>query len=136
MAIFKWTDALSVGVDEMDGEHKLLITIMNNLQLKCDNGRPKTEIEAVLEELIQFTKKHFQDEESFMSSIQYPELEKHRRAHVVFFSRLETEQRKFKDSEQLTPGDGFFAFLQFWLKAHIQGNDSKYGFFSRQQTKH
>jgi len=121
---------LSVGIEEMDDEHKKLISLMNELSSKCETVAPKSEIGNSLEGLVSFARKHFAAEEALMTSIHYPDLEKHRRAHADLMNRLETEEKKFRFSEKAVLDDGFFSFLQFWIRTHIQGNDSKYGFFS------
>ncbi len=54
---FNWDQAtLSVGVDRMDQEHKVLISIMNKLYERNAAKAPKAELFTTMEEFFRFLK--------------------------------------------------------------------------------
>jgi len=79
---------------------------------------------------VNFTVKHFADEEAFMEKVGYPELRVHTGVHKSLLARVTEYNNEFQKTGKLS--DAFFMFLKTWLKAHICGVDAKYGLFSKQ----
>lgn len=130
MAFIEWSSALALNVAAMDGEHKELIAYMNRLHDLNEQNAPKDAIVAAFKNLAEFTIKHFSDEEAYMSSINFPDLELHKYIHKDLLTKVSKHFEDFK------AGDGkldrkVFDFLNIWLKAHIMGLDSKYAEHSR-----
>jgi hemerythrin-like metal-binding protein len=126
MAYFEWQDRLDVGVDAMNGEHKRLIEIMNRLHARNAGGADRQELARIVVELADYTVEHFAHEERFMSSVGYPEVEKHKLIHRDLLEKLGGHRARFEKAGG-TLDEEFFAFLKLWLVAHIQGLDKKYG---------
>ncbi len=59
MPIMSWTDAYSVGVAEIDKQHKKLIDLINALHDAMSKGQAKAVIGKVLGELISYCASHF-----------------------------------------------------------------------------
>jgi len=125
-----WSDVLSVGISEMDGEHKELFNRINAL-LSSLLGREKDydmkKLVGFINEYIDF---HFRNEEKLLERNNYPELENHKKLHAIYedyFDKIEKE---------LTTGN-FDALLLIeiqekvvnWLLDHIAKVDKKYGIF-------
>ena len=81
----KWDKAFLIGHEKIDGEHKKLFDIANKLS-KYKND-PKKIIE-IIKELIAYTKFHFDNEEEFMASINYEDLEQHKILHKTLIQKL------------------------------------------------
>jgi len=58
---FEWTQNLSIGVAEIDNQHKELFKRINNLLDAISQGKGKQELFAVLEFLEDYSKFHFAD---------------------------------------------------------------------------
>ena len=125
MTVLAWNDNFDVGVEAMNDEHKVLIEIMNRLHDLVENDASRLEQKKALEELGQYTVKHFADEEAYMASIGWDGLATHKLIHQKLLADFGTHKAAFDDGGELT--SKFFAFLKIWLKAHIQGIDKKYG---------
>ena len=63
MAI-EWTPKLSVGIDLIDGQHKIWFDKANQLFEAGQNGRAKEYILQMFDFLDEYTKQHFADEKS------------------------------------------------------------------------
>lgn len=126
MSIFVWDpEKYSVGVQEMDDEHKILIGIMNRLYNRNAGGAPIEELNKIIDELVNFTKKHFTDEEDYMQKMNYPELRTHHALHLDLFRELQRHIDEFREG-QMQIRRNFFDFLTAWLAAHIIGVDKRY----------
>lgn len=128
---FNWEDSLSVGVDAMDDQHKVLINGINELMEVIDTASNE-EILKRYSALGDFVVKHFTDEEAFMESIGYEGLASHKIIHEKLLAQLGDFAKEIEagtlDSNKL------FQFLQFWLKSHIMGIDTKYGEVAKKQS--
>ncbi len=126
MAWYEWNNNLDIHVKEMNDEHKVLIDLMNRLHDESQAGKPKAVLQKTFLELVNYTRHHFQDEEQYMYSINYPGLPTHRLIHAKLLTQLDEHFEAFKK------GDGkvttaVFDFLKMWLNAHIRGIDIQYG---------
>lgn len=125
-SFFEWDNGkYSLNVHEMDAEHRKLVGLMNTLHQLHEQGAGATELGRALGEFVNFTVKHFADEEAYMAKIGYPELRVHAGVHKSLLARVTEYAGEFKAKGKLT--DPFFMFLKTWLKAHICGVDAKYG---------
>ena len=129
MSFFEWSKMFDIGVQDMNREHQKLLEIMNRLYDRHEAKADRTEIKALLKELGDYTVKHFSDEEAYLTSISYPDLEKHKLIHKDLLEKFGAHVTEFSTSGVLN--ERIFAFLKMWLSAHIQGVDMKYGVYSK-----
>ena len=78
MTFFAWGPKYDVGVPPMNDEHKVLIALMNRLWEQNKEGAPQHVLIDTLAKLHGYTEKHFADEEAYMESVSYPDIELHR----------------------------------------------------------
>ena len=97
MAI-KWTPNLSVGVEFIDEQHKIWFEKANQLFEAGQRGEGKEYILQMFDFLDDYTKTHFKDEEEYMESIKYPELDAQKKAHAHFVEELKKLRNEFTES--------------------------------------
>lgn len=131
-----WSDLLSVGIDEMDDEHKELFKRINAL-LSSLLGKSKDydigKLVGFINEYIDF---HFRDEEKMMDSFHYPELEQHKKLHAIYEDYFDQIEKELK-------AGNFDASLLIeiqekvvnWLLDHIAKVDKKYGVYISNQKQ-
>jgi len=125
VTIIRWTDAMSVGIDDLDNDHRVLIDLMN--QLACaDMRHDHITQEAVLDELVDYTVFHFEREEQHMEQAGFPGLAAHRRVHAELAEQVFAIRRKLVSSARNELGDEVLAFLSNWLQEHILKTDALY----------
>lgn len=123
--LFQWDKAVyGLNVPEMDREHETLIGLMNRLFDLHAQHASRAQLSSAVDALVNFTVKHFADEEAYMASIGSPDLKTHAGVHKQLLRNVTEHVQKFQQSGALT--DEFFSFLTFWLKAHIRGVDARY----------
>lgn len=127
MSLLQWNDKLDVCVDGMNQEHVELIRLMNIVYDANSGGIGRARIGVALNNLVQYTVKHFKNEEAYMKSVEFSGLKSHKYIHKDLLSRVEKYVGDFNSSGSDTLPSDFFEFLKFWLVSHIQGIDMKYG---------
>ena len=125
MAFINWDSSLDLHIDRIDQEHKILIDLMNKLYDQNRNHLPKETLKSTLSELSAYAAKHFKDEEKFMASIQYTDLESHKAIHQRLLTRINAYAQNF-DESGANISEEFLMFLKLWVSAHIKGIDTKY----------
>jgi len=81
-----WTNDLSVGIELIDEQHKMLIKHLNDLSQSLESGQGPAKIANTLNFLIDYTKFHFTAEEKHMAANDYPELKNHKKIKKVRFT--------------------------------------------------
>jgi hemerythrin len=120
-----WDASLSVGDEELDGEHRQLVRLINDV---AGSG---TTFAEVFSALIDYTTHHFDHEEEFLERIGYPELERHRALHDGFVAKLSAMLKQHADDAMERADDSVAEFLWDWLRSHILVEDKKYADFAR-----
>lgn len=131
MRDISWGKDLSVEFDEIDEDHRKLISIFNILNHAVTDGEPADYLAAVLEELVNCTVWHFSHEERLMLKYGYGRMEEHKGIHRELIKSVKRlEQRILRDDETLTDED--IEFLEVWLTEHILTEDMRLGSYLSQ----
>jgi hemerythrin-like metal-binding protein len=127
MIVLKWDDKYSVGVTEMDNQHKRLIELISQFYEEgVKQKKPNEALQHVLDGLLEYTKFHFTSEEQLMKDNGYDGFDDQVKQHQVFIEKIEGFVKRFQEERLITPIE-IINFLSDWLIKHIQGEDSKYG---------
>lgn len=117
-----FSDKYLTGIELIDREHKQLFDILMELNaLNTDEFLVDKfdQIANVLEELKDYTVKHFEDEERYMREIGYAGLEAQQRVHQAFIDKIEGIDLEEVDDDQQGCIDELVDFLATWLINHI-----------------
>lgn len=129
MAQLDWTDILNIGVSGIDDQHKKLISLSNSLIQAMTIGKGNEVLAPFFDELKAYTVYHFEDEEKYMESIEFPHLEAHRKAHTYLVGKV-TELRAELIEGNVTPSQAL-DFINDWIVTHIMDMDAQIGEFVR-----
>ena len=77
MALLTWQEKYSVGIKEIDNQHKQLIDMINELNDAMLAKRGKEVLMSVLNKLAAYCVTHFTNEEKMMSTHDYPDFAEH-----------------------------------------------------------
>lgn len=128
MAVLEWTDALSVGFEEIDDDHKRLISIINKLSDATTANLGTGVAGEILDELVSYTDWHFRHEERLMQTFGYPEFFNHKQQHEELIEAVLGQQKKYLEGDPDVAKD-ILSFLGDWLTNHILGTDMETGHF-------
>lgn len=124
----EFTDEYLTGIELVDIEHKELFRIVdkaNRLVKSFDSLSGFDNIIAILNELREYTKEHFTDEEEYMESIHYEGLDAQKRAHEAFIDKLNNiDPNQLEENPQENLQE-LLEFLLGWLINHILHTDKK-----------
>ena len=130
MENIKWDNTLSVGVELIDEQHKMLIQKLYSLSEAIEKGAGELETVKALDFMTNYTDFHFSAEEELMEKHSYPELENQKEQHAEFNGYL---KQLVEDFQEEGPTKTFVnsvnVYLINWLIKHIKGEDLKIGEF-------
>lgn len=121
-----WGKILSVGVDEIDDDHRKLVNIFNILNHSVMEGASPDYLAAILEELINCTVWHFSHEERLMLKYRYAQIEEHKAAHRELIKSAKELQQNILAADKRV-ADEHIEFLERWLTEHILTTDLRLG---------
>ena len=128
MKELKWGKILSVGVEEIDEDHRKLVDIFNVLNHAVADDESPDYLRAILEELINCTVWHFSHEERLMLKHRYPDAAAHTQEHrELIDSARELQQAVLQGGQAVS--EEHIVFLERWLTEHILTADQKLGSF-------
>jgi len=127
MEFMTWTSDLSVGVAVLDDDHKRLIGIINQLHFGIMAGHDKAVLETVLNELVDYTRFHFDREEEMLMKAGYASTPAHITEHEQFIRRISRVQAQLRSVPIATLDLELMDFLRDWLFSHILVSDKQYG---------
>jgi hemerythrin-like metal-binding protein len=126
MALITWSSVLSVGVSEIDDQHKRLVELANQLNDAMRAGLGRDYLGGTLSELVRYTQYHFATEERLMAQHQYPESNAHKTQHTNFVNDVAAFKAKFEKGDTALTSD-VMNFLRDWLCNHIMRTDKELG---------
>jgi hemerythrin-like metal-binding protein len=124
----KWDESLSVGVEAIDNDHKELINLFNQLYASCsapEGTLIATEADT-LARLLDYTKHHFQREETLMRQEDYPDYAFHKELHDDLLLITLNFQEQLQSSEIHEITDETLEFLRSWIVNHIMAVDMEF----------
>lgn len=124
----EWRDSLSIGIAEIDNQHKQLLSHFDRLLKACEAGKGLQELKNLLGFLDEYVIKHFNDEESIQRLRNYPGYEAHKKEHESFIARLKTlKQEISSEGVALHHVMETNNLLLKWLLHHISTVDVQLG---------
>lgn len=134
-----WKEKYAIDVESIDEQHKELFKNLGEfIKLVQDKEVPwedrLNKAKDTLEFLSDYVVFHFDDEEKFQESINYPDIEVHKEAHIKFkegineYVDIFVEGGFTEDKMQ-----EFSAKLMTWLIMHVGKMDQKIGEFVKEK---
>jgi hemerythrin len=123
--LFDWSDQYSVGIEEIDEQHKKLMWLLNKMYQNVLTKNDAVITANILEELIQYTIIHFAVEESLMQIFDYDGYDTHKRHHDQLKQQVLDIRDKFRE-RKIDINIKLFKFLKSWLLNHILLEDKQY----------
>jgi hemerythrin-like metal-binding protein len=116
-----WSVSWNTGFDNVDDQHKILFDLIGKL---ISAGLFSDEAVEVLDEIIEYAKFHFAEEEESMQKYQYPQYSTHLFAHLNLIQELNATKLYLKKHGRFKQDPKHF--MVKWLVNHIQFEDMLY----------
>ena len=128
MESIKWTDSFSVGVREMDNQHKKLVGMINRLIEEQHTLTEPATIAELLTEMTDYAREHFRAEEFLMAEYGYENKDRQAESHETFIAKTVELMSATNVGPNLL-SKVLLEFLKSWLVSHILNEDMQYRSF-------
>jgi hemerythrin len=129
-----WTEALSVGVDELDAQHQELYRRIDAFLAALAERRGAAELEPLVRYLREYVGEHFAEEQRLMEFSAYPGLGEHLAEHHRFEEEYDALAEELsRTGPTLGLARRLVALLTDWLDRHLAGTDRAFGAFLARQ---
>lgn len=125
MPFLEWSSSLSVGLESVDRQHRLLIGCINDLDDAVVQGHGSFILQRMLERLRNYTRVHFAYEEAMFMVYHYETADEHTEAHHAFVRMIEACEQRHAAGEGRV-GEELLDYLRRWLTDHIMVDDKAY----------
>jgi len=130
-----WDDRLKLGNEQVDAQHKRLFELLGGLVSQCMDGKNTEMLKETLDFLVDYTVRHFYDEESLQVQYSFPEYKRHKQMHEDFKILVGSlVQRFLRSGSTETLSNDVNKIIVRWLASHIRHEDKKIGEHIRRST--
>jgi hemerythrin len=132
----EWQEQLSVGVAEIDNQHRQLFDSFNAFMAACESEQGIDEVNSLFGFLSAYMVTHFADEEQLQKCIGFPDYPKHQKQHQEFTRKIAEHQDRL-NSEGPSYNLVFTVAMTItdWLIDHISRMDKAIGQYMEEQEK-
>ena len=132
---FDFEAGYRLGIDEIDNEHILFIDMLNQVYELLDDNRLHEAATYFSDTLSNYVDEHLSNEEAFMRSFNYPNLEKHKTIHRRFKDTFAALKDKIKNDDSTALRQGLQVAFS-WLISHIGAEDKRYAVYYLEKNPH
>ena len=125
MALLDWSDKLALGVERMDTTHREFVESLNALHVAPDDDYLR-----LLDAFIEHTVAHFEQEERWMKSLEFPPIHCHTNEHEGVLNIMRDVRRMVAEGKPEL-GRVLTRELAPWFENHAAGMDAMLAFFLR-----
>jgi hemerythrin-like metal-binding protein len=124
--LVKWNEGFSVGVEEIDEQHKTLFDVLAKLVEATKPGEQKKKVGALLEEMADYAEYHFGKEEAYLHK--HPDFSFHLEQHREFVEKTIQLKKNYleEDGSSGLTHHNALVFLFSWLQKHILECDVRF----------
>jgi len=131
MVYLVWSEKLSMGMKDIDEQHKHFIDIINMTKDAVDAGASREAQKKVLDDLVGYGRYHFETEERYFAKFKYPLAREHMAEHARLLEQVISFYNRFEAGEDVALE--LLAFLKSWLTDHLQKHDMKYSEYFKEK---
>ena len=133
MAIVKWSEWYEFGIPVIDAQHRTLFGILNRFHEAIQEGRESEQVGLTLDHLLDYTVRHFADEEAYLKAQGFPWLEEHHAEHEALMAQARSFAQRHANDPNLAWADELAAFLVEWVTHHITDADRRYADYLKER---
>ncbi len=120
-----WKDAFVCGNHLIDGQHKVLVQIANELFTAMISERSDADVALIVANLLAEATQHFHDEEAILRQLRFDKLDQHAAEHAQLLAQAQRLVGEF-GTKKLTLGSLFQFLAHDVIIRHILGSDREY----------
>ncbi|MFI5399659.1 MAG: bacteriohemerythrin [SAR324 cluster bacterium] len=120
----QWSDSYSVGVKQLDDEHRQLLDLVSQAMETIVSRAPAQRVAGRIDEIASLTRQHFAAEERLMEQTSYRELERHRAEHRSLLEQISKAKENY--AHGAISAVDLCTTLAHWLLDHIAQSDKPF----------
>jgi hemerythrin len=125
MKTIEWQDSFTVGVKELDDQHRSLLNTINALLEDQRDTYDASKFSPALSSLIHYAYTHFATEERYLVQAHFPNLKQHVLEHIDFIMKTLSLALKVENSGDESRRE-LLQYLKEWYSSHVLGTDRQY----------
>ena len=131
--MLNWFEELISGIAEMDRQHRLIISSINEIYAACDKNESKEKLLDLINNFDGYINKHFETEEKYAELYNFPKLAELKSEHE-FFKNLYLHLRYHSHYYDVSSGTYTYVYtyvihltktLEEWLIVHLNTIDKE-----------
>jgi|ERR1035437_3391861 hemerythrin len=132
----EWTPEMSVGIGDIDVQHRKMIRKINEISEAVDASKSKEEITEAIKFFEVYSEEHFNTEEGYMQVYRYPDYIGHQKEHKQILEDMAQVREKFNRGE-ITEKEVYEGSRKVaeWFVVHMKTTDSRMAVFLRGKVK-
>jgi hemerythrin len=126
--LFSWEPRYSVGVVEIDNQHKKFIDTLARLSASISDRTESAVLDKAIRDLVKYATEHFGTEERYMLKFGFEGYAQHKMEHELFKDEVKSLLHELKASKDNSPYLAFrlIGFMVDWQQKHMVEVDQKY----------
>jgi hemerythrin len=132
-----WRAQMSVGNDLIDQDHRYLFCLVNSIELALKLDEDTEALLTLVRQLADYSRFHFQREETIQRKVSYPQLAHHAQVHQTLLEnigQLEKDVREYHehasagtlvDGERDLVTQSVMQLLRAWILDHVLKEDKR-----------
>lgn len=124
MAFAAWSEEYSLGIPEIDQQHKALFGAVDELHTAFMEQKEGLKVGQVIEFMEVYAKTHFQTEERLMEKHPFPNRDSHLEGHRAFEEQVMEFLPRAPHGTRMLSME-VLHFLKDWLTHHINDTDRR-----------
>ena len=126
MAILQWDEWYETGILSIDHQHEGMFDALNRIYDAISLSEGEAKVRRTLDFLVDYTAKHFKDEEARMTAVGFPGLPEHRAEHTKLLNQVAEFMALYRAEPTVDNATRLVLFLVEWIVRHINQMDKKY----------
>jgi hemerythrin len=123
--LIKWSEKFSIGVEEVDYEHRELMSLVNDVISTMENDESVDTVLDALGELHAKVSAHFALEELVMRRRAYPDYMPHKEDHERLLDEIRDLMDAYEDGKYAETREQFLNDITEWFVHHFSTMDAK-----------
>ena len=122
--LISWNDEFGIGIEAIDRQHIHMLSLINSIDEVIQGGGSYEQFAPALNELVDYTDRHFAHEEKLLEENHAPDIDRHKKSHIRLREELLSWRGKVAEAkaEEMTE---HMLFLRIWFPGHILNVDKK-----------
>jgi len=130
VSTFEWTEDMSVGVEQLDDDHKRLLLHVRDLHRAMLQGQGREVAAEILHKVVRYTRTHFANEEALFLKYGLHVGLRHRESHQGLLTKVDGLVDRVERGD-LGVSIDLSHLLADWVIRHIRGEDRGYAKYLR-----